>query len=74
MKALGLYLVLFSVLIFEVGCGSKSKPLAPLKEPWISTGTIEKDKEKKYKPKRPTQPADERTELNPPSSLDEKER
>lgn len=74
MKAYALYLVLLSVLIFEIGCGVKSKPLAPLKEPWISTGNIEKDKEKKYKTKRPAQPADERAEFNPSSSLDEKER
>lgn len=73
MKAHVLFLVLLSVLIFEIGCGVKSKPLAPLKEPWISTGNIEKDKEKKYKTKRPAQPADERAEFNPSSSLDEKE-
>ncbi|OYZ11913.1 MAG: hypothetical protein B7Y39_19255 [Bdellovibrio sp. 28-41-41] len=74
MKALVLFLVLLSVLIFEFGCGVKSKPLAPLKVPWISTGNIEKDKEKKYKNKRPAQPADERAEFNPSTSLDEKER
>lgn len=68
------FLVLLSVIIIDVGCGVKSKPLAPLKEPWISTGNIEKDKEKKYKNKRPAQPADERAEFNPSSSLDEKER
>ena len=70
MKAHVVFLVLLSVIIIDVGCGVKSKPLAPLKEPWISTGNIEKDKEKKYKNKRPAQ----RAEFNPSSSLDEKER
>jgi hypothetical protein len=74
MKAYVVFLVLLSAIIIEIGCGVKSKPLAPLKEPWISTGNIEKDKEKKYKNKRPAQPADERAEFNPSSSLDEKER
>lgn len=70
MKANSVFLLLF-VMLFSVGCGVKSKPLAPLKEPWISTGDIEKDKEKKSKSKRPVVPAEERAEFNPPSTGNE---
>lgn len=77
MKAF-LAISLLSVILLETGCGVKSKPLAPLKEPWISTGDIEKDKEKKAKTKRPTAPTaptaptDSRVEFSPPPTMEEK--
>lgn len=60
------------MVLIEVGCGVKSKPLPPLKEPWISTGDFEKDKEKKEKIKRPVIPAENRAEFAPQPTLDEK--
>lgn len=74
MKANRFFLSLIFIGVIEIGCGVKSKPLAPLKEPWISTGDLEKDKEKKYKSKRPPVPTDERIEFNPPPPPDENER
>lgn len=71
MKAF-LAISLLSVILLETGCGVKSKPLAPLKEPWISTGDIEKDKEKKAKTKPPTAPTDSRVEFSPPPTMEEK--
>ena len=71
MKAF-LVLSFLVISVFEIGCGVKSKPLAPLKEPWISTGDIEKDKEKKAKTKRPTAPADSRVEFAPQPTMEEK--
>lgn len=65
-------LSILTIVFLGIGCGVKSKPLAPLKEPWISTGDIEKDKEKRTKTKRPTTPADSRTEFSPPPTLEEK--
>lgn len=59
-----LFLALNVLFISQLGCGVKSKPLAPLKEPWISTGEIEKDREKKFKNKKP---ADNRVELGSPA-------
>lgn len=71
MKAF-LAISLLSVILLEIGCGVKSKPLAPLKEPWISTGDIEKDKEKKAKTKRPIAPTDNRVEFSPAPTMEEK--
>lgn len=67
-----LALFLLIIVLFEIGCGVKSKPLAPLKEPWISTGDIEKDKEKRAKTKRPAAPGDSRVEFSPPPTMEEK--
>ncbi|MBL7544568.1 MAG: hypothetical protein JNL11_12195 [Bdellovibrionaceae bacterium] len=57
--------LLVSIFIFEIGCGVKSKPLPPLKEPWISTGDLEKDREKKSKQKRPLPSTENRVEFAP---------
>ncbi len=51
----------------------KSKPLAPLREPWISKGDIEKDREKKYKSKKQP-PAENKVEFETmPKPEDKKE-
>jgi hypothetical protein len=67
------YLILASLLIVEIGCGVKSKPLPPLKDPWISTGDIEKDREKKFKSKKAKNNSDARIEFAPPPTTEEKE-
>ena len=54
-----------TVLAVSIGCGVKSKPLAPLKEPWISTGSIEKDREKRSKIKKPPTYQENRVEFAP---------
>lgn len=71
MKAFLALFIIFAVLS-GIGCGVKSKPLAPLKEPWISTGDLEKDREKKAKTKRPAAPADSRVEFSPQPTMEEK--
>lgn len=64
-------LVLTGFFILQLGCGVKSKPLAPLREPWISTGDIDKDREKKYKTKKQP-PAENRVEFESTTQPDEK--
>ena len=62
-------------LVAQLGCGVKSKPLPPLKEPWISTGELEKDREKKAKQKKSPNPSETRVEFAPSSTTtQEKER
>lgn len=71
MKPFGWIVFLVSILVIGTGCGVKSKPLPPLKEPWISTGDLEKDRERKSKNKKPSTPAENRIEFTPPPSPDD---
>lgn len=58
--------ILVGVLVGGLGCGVKSKPLPPLKEPWISSGDLEKDRDRKLKNKKQPLPVENRVNFTPP--------
>lgn len=69
--------IVIMALMQNISCGVKSKPLAPLKEPWISSGNLEKDRDKRLKPKKQP-PPENRVEfgspaLSPPAFDEKKE-
>lgn len=71
MKKISALLILGIVVFFQISCGVKSRPLPPLKDPWISTGDFEKDREKKNKTKK--QPStDNRVEFEAPPAAGQK--
>lgn len=53
MFAFFIIILIFGIQIgIQLGCGVKSRPLPPLKEPWISSGDLQKDRDKKFKSKK----------------------
>ena len=58
-------MILLNILLLSVSaCGVKGRPLPPLKEPFISTGSYEKDKEEKARKKNKQNSLQIQNEIN----------
>lgn len=57
-------ILLIVFLMVVSACGVKGRPLPPLKEPFISTGSYEKDKEEKTRKKNKQNSLQIQNEIN----------